>query len=136
VIIAIANILAIIGLSAEASGYFKAQMETGGVLGETFRDLKFARQLSLSVVWTIYGGAMLTVGILRSNRLLRWMALILLGMTIVKVFLVDLASLDTIYRIISFIVLGAILLVVSFLYQRFRQRWMEGAEAPDQAAGD
>ena len=133
VTMAIANVLAIIGLSAEASGYFKAQMETGGLLAETFRDLKLAQQLSLSVIWTIYGGILLTTGILRRNRLLRMMALVLLSVTIVKVFFLDLSSLDRVYRIISFIVLGAILLAVSFLYQRFRQRWFEGAEAADAA---
>jgi len=63
------------------------------------------------------------------------MALLLLGLTIFKVFLFDLSSLEKLYRIISFIVLGAILLAVSFLYQRYRQRMGEligetDAEAP------
>jgi uncharacterized membrane protein len=53
------------------------------------------------------------------------MALLLLGLTIFKVFLFDLSSLEKLYRIISFIVLGAILLAVSFLYQRYRQRMAE-----------
>jgi len=134
VMMAAANVLAIIGLSAEATGYFKAQMKTGGILAETFRDLRLAEQLSLSVVWTIYGGTLLTAGILRRNRLLRMMALMLLSLTIVKVFLFDLSSLDKVYRIISFIVLGAILLAVSFLYQRFRQRWV--AEFPEPTEPD
>jgi uncharacterized membrane protein len=43
-------------------------------------------------------------------------------MTILKVFLVDLSSLDRIYRVISFVVLGVILLAVSFLYQQSQQR--------------
>ena len=78
---------------------------------------------------------MLTVGIIRRSKLLRVMALLLLGLTIFKVFLFDLSSLDRLYRIISFIVLGAILLAVSFLYQRYRQRMAElvgetNAEAP------
>ncbi len=136
VTMAVANILAIIGLSAEATGYFKAQMKTGGLLADAFRDLRLAEQLSLSVVWTLYGGAMLTVGILRRNRLLRMMALLLLILTIVKVFLFDLSSLDKVYRIISFIVLGAILLAVSFLYQRFRQHWVETPESEAESRTD
>ena len=68
---------------------------------------------------------MLTVGIARRSKLLRVMALLLLGLTIFKVFLFDLSSLEKLYRIISFIVLGAILLAVSFLYQRYRQRMTE-----------
>ncbi len=46
------------------------------------------------------------------------MALLLLSATTLKVFFWDLASLDRIYRIVSFIVLGAILLAVSYLYQK------------------
>ena len=72
-------------------------------------------------MWTIYGGTLLMTGIVRRSQLLRVMALVLLGLTIAKVFLFDLAALERFYRIISFIVLGAILLAVSFLYQQ-RQR--------------
>ncbi|HXG63903.1 MAG TPA: DUF2339 domain-containing protein [Blastocatellia bacterium] len=122
VMIVAANLLAIIALSAEASGYFEARMNGVDAMAEAHRDFRLARQLSLSVIWTIYGGAMLVIGIARNSRLLRVMALLLLGLTIGKVFLVDLSSLSSIYRIVSFIVLGAILLAVSFLYQQYRQR--------------
>ena len=73
---------------------------------------------------------MLTIGIARRSKLLRVMALLLLGLTIFKVFLFDLSSLEKLYRIISFIVLGAILLAVSFLYQRYRQRMVEFISDP------
>jgi uncharacterized membrane protein len=43
-------------------------------------------------------------------------------MTIVKVFAVDLAELDRAYRIVSIVGLGMMLLVTSYLYQRFRTR--------------
>ena len=71
---------------------------------------------------------MLAVGIVRRQRLLRIMALLLLGVTIFKVFIFDLASLDQVYRMISFIVLGLILLAVSFLYQRLRQLIIDAEE--------
>ncbi|HSE97453.1 MAG TPA: DUF2339 domain-containing protein, partial [Blastocatellia bacterium] len=116
-LIVAANLLAIIALSAEATGYYARQIREGG---EEVRDLQLARQLSLSVIWAVYGGAMLAVGMARRQRLLRIMGLLLLGVTIFKVFIVDLASLDQVYRMISFIVLGLILLAVSFLYQRLR----------------
>jgi uncharacterized membrane protein len=47
------------------------------------------------------------------------MALLIFGITIFKVFLIDLSSLKLFYRIISFLVLGLILIAVSFLYQRY-----------------
>ena len=117
-----ANVLAILALSLESYGYYAVKINAAGVTQYDLSDLRLAQQLSISVIWTVYGGAMLTIGIVKRSRLLRMMALLLLGLTIFKVFLLDLSSLDKIYRIISFIVLGAILLAVSFLYQRYRQR--------------
>ncbi|MGH9942604.1 MAG: DUF2339 domain-containing protein [Pyrinomonadaceae bacterium] len=116
------NALAITALSLEAAGHFEKLMRLGTEVAAERRDLRLARQLSLSVIWAVYGGALLVVGLLRRNQLLRVMALLLLSLTILKVFFWDLASLDKIYRIVSFIVLGAILLVVSFLYQQRQQR--------------
>ena len=125
VLVTSANLLAIIAFSLEALGHFTVRMRVPGLQSEELANLKLAQQLSISVVWTIYGGAMLTVGIARRSKLLRVMALLLLGLTIFKVFLFDLSSLEKLYRIISFIVLGMILLAVSFLYQRYRQRVAE-----------
>jgi uncharacterized membrane protein len=127
-LIAIANLLAILALSAEAFGHYAVQLRIAGISPAEEHDLRLAQQLSLSVIWTVYGGALLTVGIWRRNTMLRIMALVLLSVTIVKVFLIDLSSLDKIYRTISFIVLGLILVAVSYLYQRYRQR-TSGPEA-------
>jgi uncharacterized membrane protein len=126
VLIVVANILALVALSAEAWGYYGKKISemtlaaAADFNSKTLSDLKLAQQLSLSVIWAIYGGTMLTIGIIRRSRLLRIMALLLLGLVILKVFFIDLASLERLYRIISFIVLGAILLGVSLLYNRFR----------------
>ena len=134
VLVTSANLLAIIAFSLEGLGYYAVKMRADGLTMEQLANLRLAQQLSISVVWTIYGGAMLTVGIARRSKLLRVMALLLLGLTIFKVFLFDLSSLEKLYRIISFIVLGAILLAVSFLYQRYRQRVAEFIGEGDAAA--
>ncbi|MBK8315468.1 MAG: DUF2339 domain-containing protein [Acidobacteria bacterium] len=118
------NVLALIALSAESLSYFQKQIDYSKPYEEQ-RELSLAKQLTLSVIWTLYGGIMLFFGIRRVNRLLRWMGLGLLAISIVKVFLVDLSSLDTIYRIASIIVLGAMLLAVSFLYQQWQKRTEE-----------
>ena len=124
VLIAGANILALVALSAEALGYYAVKIRAGLATSNTLIDPKLAQQLSLSLVWAVYGGVMLAVGMNRRSKLLRLMALALLSLTILKVFLFDLSSLERLYRIFSFIVLGAILLAVSFLYQRYRQRML------------
>ncbi len=123
----VTNALAVYSLSLEAEGYFSAAMRPLEYDSETWRNANLARQLWLSVIWAVYGGGMLVAGLWRRNRLLRLMALLLLGLTILKVFLIDLSALDNIYRVISFVVLGVILLVVSFLYQKLAQR-LEGGQ--------
>jgi uncharacterized membrane protein len=86
--------------------------------GETARRLRWLQQVGLSVLWTVYAAAALAVGFLRALPTVRYAALGLLGITIAKVFLVDLSALDAIYRILSFVVLGVVLLAIAYVYQR------------------
>jgi len=125
-----ANVLAVLALSAESFGHYAMQIASAPS-GADLRDLRLAQQLGLTVVWTIYGGALLTIGLIRRRPLLRMMALVLLGMTIVKVYLLDIWSLAKLYRIIALILLGVVLLLVSFLYQPLRRRLAEGEEATE-----
>lgn len=126
-----ANLMAIVALSAQAAGYYEAKitqelLRSGVALGPDdfpapLRNLALAKQLSLSVVWGLYASGLLIAGQVRRLVLLRVMGLALLSLTILKAFFWDLSSLDRVYRIISFIMLGAILLVVSYFYQRRRE---------------
>jgi hypothetical protein len=82
--------------------------------------LENLKQLSLSGVWLLFSIAVMVFGIWRRTRVLRLVAIVLFGATILKIFTYDLSFLDTLYRIVSFIALGLILLAVSYLYQRYR----------------
>jgi len=104
------NVFALIALSLEFWDYFGTTT--------TGMDIDHARHLSLSVLWTIYASALIFLGWRQKSALLRWQALILFGLVVVKVFLFDLASLDRAYRILSFLVLGLVLMAVSFLYTK------------------
>jgi uncharacterized membrane protein len=119
----LANIFAITGLSLEVMGYFDKPVTSMNDPTTTSQTAQFenAKQLTLTALWTIYGAIALLIGIKRENKLVRFMALSLLGIVILKVFLFDLSALDRIYRIISFIVLGVALLVISFLYQQHQR---------------
>jgi uncharacterized membrane protein len=88
--------------------------------GPTVGEIRWRTQVGLSVLWTLYAGAALAWGFLRSNPALRYAALGLLGLTVLKVFVVDFAEVRTSYRILSFLVLGVVLLLVSFAYQKLR----------------
>jgi uncharacterized membrane protein len=86
----------------------------------TVAALRWRTQVGLSVLWALYAGATLGWGFLRANPAVRYAALGLLGLTVFKVFAVDLAAVKTAYRILSFLVLGVVLLLVSLAYQKLR----------------
>jgi uncharacterized membrane protein len=104
------NVFALVALSLEFWDYFGTT-----AIGI---DTDHARHLSLSVLWTVYAGALIFLGWKQKSALLRWQALILFGLVVLKVFVFDLASLDRAYRILSFLVLGSVLLGISFLYTK------------------
>jgi uncharacterized membrane protein len=68
------------------------------------------------------GIALLVLGFILRERALRLSGLAVLVACVGKLFLYDLRNLETLYRILSFIGLGAILLGVSWIYTRFREQ--------------
>ncbi len=73
----------------------------------------------LSALWGLVGIAGIA-GLRRDVAPLRNAALTLLLLTVAKVFLYDLSTLTSIYRVVSFFVLGGLLLAGAFAYQRLR----------------
>lgn len=78
------------------------------------------QKLTLSGIWLLYSVALMAAGLWRRIAGWRIAAMVLFGISILKVFVYDLSFLDTVYRIISFISLGVILLTVSYLYQKYK----------------
>jgi hypothetical protein len=76
----------------------------------------------LTVACGVEGLVLLGAGFALRERVLRWQGLVLLLACILKLFLYDLRNLETMYRILSFIALGLILLAVSWVYTRFREQ--------------
>ena len=94
-------------------------------------ESKNARNLFLSLWWITYSAILIGAGIAWRSPLLRKIAIGLFFVTIVKVFLFDLLSLDLGYLIISFISLGVILISVSFYYNKHKEqitKFLEGEE--------
>ena len=76
----------------------------------------------LTMAWGVEGVGLLTAGFPLRDRTLRLSGLALFLVCILKLFFYDLRQLETLYRILSFIVLGLILVSVSWVYTRFRDR--------------
>ncbi|MCH7904057.1 MAG: DUF2339 domain-containing protein [Armatimonadetes bacterium] len=80
-----------------------------------------AEQAALTVSWSIYAALVLYLGFRFDFKNLRITSLVMFGVTIAKVFFVDLAKLDEIIRVLVLIVLGGLLLLAGYIYVRKRQ---------------
>jgi uncharacterized membrane protein len=76
----------------------------------------------LTEAWALEGAALLGAGFAGRERALRYSGLLLLALCVIKVFFYDLRNLQTLPRIFSFIVLGLLMLAVSFVYTRYYER--------------
>ena len=100
---------------------FSLQQNTGAPDGvDKISRLRDLQQLTLSGVWLLYSGLLMVAGLWRRVQGLRIIAIVLFGITILKIFIYDLSSLEGPSRIFSFIGLGVILLLISYLYQRYK----------------
>ncbi len=86
---------------------------------------QFMRRIELasfSVLWSVFAVGIILVGVWMRRKVYRVSAISLLIVTVLKVLAYDTAEVSTPYRILSCLVLGAILVAVSFLYYRFGER--------------
>jgi len=108
----LAILLVFVYLSLEVARAFQ-----GPVLSVS--DPSDAEFYAYSLVWLIYAGLLLALGIYREQTVLRYASLGVLLITVVKVFVLDMADLTGLYRVASFLGLGFSLVSIGFLYQRF-----------------
>ena len=77
-------------------------------------------KLGLTILWGTYSLFLIALGIWKKNKPLRIGAIALFGITLVKLFFYDISHLDTIAKTIVFVSLGALLLIISFLYNKYK----------------
>jgi uncharacterized membrane protein len=75
-----------------------------------------------SVIWLLIGVGLLVLGSRFNARSLRLASAILVMLTVVKVFLIDMSNLEGILRALSFIGLGAVLIGIGLFYQKILAR--------------
>jgi uncharacterized membrane protein len=92
-----------------------------------------AEQYSYSIAWLTFGVALLGIGIFFNSQRARLASAVVIALTILKAFLIDMSTLTGAYRALSFMCLGLVLVAIGWLYQRilFRRQ----VEPPGAAAG-
>ena len=101
----------------ETYTFFQTKALAQRVYEDALHD-RWLGQMAVSVVWAVYATALAAIGFVRRSSAVRWASLALFTVTIIKAMLVDIASLQQLYRIIVFFVLGILLLLVAWGYHR------------------
>jgi uncharacterized membrane protein len=110
---AAASILAFVYVSLEVRHLFDPGFERAG-FGANGLEL-----YTYSIVWLLFGVALLAVGFLRGAAALRHAGMALVCVVVAKVFLIDMAGLQGLLRVFSFLGLGAALVGLGYAYRRF-----------------
>jgi uncharacterized membrane protein len=108
------TVLAFLLLNIEIADYFS----TGRFLTFQFSG-NFGQDMTYSLAWAIFAFALLAVGFKVYSAPARYAGMGLLVVTIIKIFLHDLWQLGGLYRVGSLVGLAVVLIVASFIYQRF-----------------
>jgi uncharacterized membrane protein len=87
-----------------------------------FAEVANSYKLWLSILWGVYSLSLIGYGILKGKKYLRIMAISLFGVTLLKLFVYDIAHHNSISKTIVFLSLGVLLLIISFLYNKFKSR--------------
>lgn len=87
-----------------------------------YTNWKFIAQLGISIWWAVYAIIHIVSGVTFKVSTLRYFALGVFGLLLLKVFIVDTSTVKSIYRIAAFIITGITLVGVSYLYQMLKKR--------------
>ena len=96
-------------LSQDISSYKQISLATQKVIKTAF-----------PVLWGILAFIFLIFGIKKQIKSIRIIALVLLGITIVKLFTYDINNISETGKIVAFILLGVLILIISFVYQKIK----------------
>jgi uncharacterized membrane protein len=112
-----ALVLALSYVTLEIRRLYHGPILTSGATGG-------AEQYTYSIAWLTFGVALLGIGIVFNSQRARLASAVVIALTILKAFLIDMSTLTGVYRALSFMCLGLVLVAIGWLYQRilFRRR--------------
>ena len=117
--------------SGETHEMFEQQASAAALAGNAAaaQHARLAGGLAISVLWSGFAITLLASGLMLRNRPLFWTSYGLFALAGLKVVFVDLAELHTLYRILSFLALGVLLMLGAYLNLRFSARLGQRSEA-------
>ena len=106
-----ALVLALSYLTLEIRRLYHGPQLTSGLTGG-------AEQYTYSIAWLLFGVVLLGIGILFNSQRARLASAVVIALTVLKAFLIDMSTLTGAYRALSFMCLGLVLVAIGWLYQR------------------
>jgi uncharacterized membrane protein len=88
-----------------------------------------AEQYTYSIAWLAFGVILLGIGIVANSQRARLASAAVIALTILKAFVIDMSTLTGVYRALSFMCLGLVLVAIGWLYQRILFRRQAAASA-------
>jgi uncharacterized membrane protein len=89
---------------------------------EKIVNWEFLSNMYMSIMWAAYGILLMITGFWRKIALLRYISLGLFGLLLAKIFILDMGTVKSVYRIAAFLATGVTLVGVSYLYQHLRKK--------------
>ncbi|MDQ8730810.1 DUF2339 domain-containing protein [Bradyrhizobium sp. LHD-71] len=121
----LALVLALTYVTLQIRRFFHGPVLHGGVTTD-------AEQYVYSLAWLAFGVVLLTVGLIFASQRARLASAVVIGLTVLKAFLFDMSNLTGVYRALSFMGLGLVLVAIGWLYQRILFK----RTAPQQVAAE
>ena len=91
---------------------------TGAQIDIFTRSLDGMELYAISAVWLVIGIGLLIVGLKWENRDIRLVSGLVIILTVLKAFLIDMSNLEGVLRAMSFVILGVVLIVIGRVYQK------------------
>ena len=114
VLYTLGTILTFILMNVEIADFFS----TGTYLKFNFTG-GLGQSMTYSIAWSLFALALVITGIMKQLGPVRYAAIGLIGVTLIKLFFYDLRNLDQLYRISAFIGVAIVLITASALYQKW-----------------
>ena len=106
-----ALVLALVYVSFQVRRFYHGPVLSRGVTGD-------AEQYTYSLAWLGFGVVLLGIGVMFNSQRARLASAVVIALTILKAFMIDMSVLTGVYRALSFMCLGLVLVAIGWLYQR------------------
>jgi uncharacterized membrane protein len=87
--------------------------------------LESASGFYLTATWSAVALLLFAAGVVLRERVYRWLGLAILACALGRVVIFDVWKLQTLYRVLSFLALGIVLLVLGFIYNKYQEKIKE-----------